>query len=181
MKLMFASDIHGSLHGAEKMGDAYENERADKLVLLGDLLYHGPRNPLPKKYDPQAVAALLNSMKQELLCVRGNCDCEVDQMLLEVPILSDYALLYADGLTIFATHGHIYNETALPPLCAGNILIHGHTHIPGAMRYKGLYCFNPGSVSLPKQDFKRSYMVYENGVFTVKDFKGNLITSLTVG
>lgn len=101
------------------MADAYENERADKLVLLGDLLYHGPRNILPKKYDPQAVAALLNSMKSELLCVRGNCDCEVDQMLLEVPILSDYALLYADGLTIFATHGHIYNETALPPLLRG--------------------------------------------------------------
>ena len=181
MKLMFASDIHGSLHGAQKMAAAYENERADKLVLLGDLLYHGPRNPLPKKYDPQAVAALLNSMKQELLCVRGNCDCEVDQLLLEVPILSDYVLLYADGLTIFATHGHIYNETGLPPMKRGDILVHGHTHIPCALKHEGLCCLNPGSVSLPKQGFKRSYMVYENGVFVVKDFKGNLISSLTVG
>ncbi len=107
MKLMFASDIHGSLHGAEKWQMRTKMSARIKLVLLGDLLYHGPRNPCRKKYDPQAVAALLNSMKQELLCVRGNCDCEVDQMLLEVPILSDYALLYADGLTIFATWAYL--------------------------------------------------------------------------
>ena len=180
MKLMFASDIHGSLHGAMKMADAYEAERADKLILLGDLLYHGPRNDLPKQYDPKEVAALLNDMKNEILCVRGNCDCEVDQMMLEFPILADYALLYVDGHTIFATHGHIYNETSLPPIKRGDILIHGHTHIPCALKHEGLYCLNPGSVSLPKQDFKRSYMIYEDGCFIIKDFKGRLIKSLSL-
>lgn len=180
MKLMFASDIHGSIGSAEKMVDAYEREGADKLVLLGDLLYHGPRNGLPKKYDPQEVVALLNNMKEEIMCVRGNCDSEIDQALLEFPIMPDYAMIFIDGHTMFVTHGHIYNEKNLPPLYVGDILVHGHTHIPYAAEYRGLYCLNPGSVSFPKENFKKSYMIYENNTFTIKDFKGNIINTLSI-
>ena len=180
MKLFFASDLHGSFHGAKKMALAYEKENADKLILLGDLLYHGPRNELPKKYDPKAVAALLNEMKQEILCVRGNCDCEVDQMLLEFPILSDYTLLFADGRTMFATHGHKFSASALPQLNDGDVFLQGHTHIPCACFSNGIYLLNPGSVSLPKENYKRSYLVYETGVFTIKDFKGNILAELAL-
>ena len=162
------------------MALAYEKESADKLILLGDLLYHGPRNDLPKKYDPKAVAALLNELQEEILCVRGNCDCEVDQMLLEFPILSDYTVLFADGRTMFVTHGHKFSADALPPLKDGDIFIQGHTHIPCAVQSSGLSLLNPGSVSLPKENYKRSYMVYENRVFTIKDFKGNIIAELAL-
>mgnify|MGYP002565036312 FL=1 len=180
MKIMFASDIHGSYSAAQKIADTYEKEGAHKLVLLGDLLYHGPRNPLSKKYNPQSVAELLNAYKNDILCVRGNCDSEVDQMLIDFPIMSDYALISADGIDMFLTHGHLYNEQHLPPLKNGSALISGHTHVPRAVK-KGSYMFlNPGSASLPKENFKKSYMIYENGVFVIKDFKNNIIFSLTV-
>ena len=167
------------------MLEAYKREGADKLLLLGDILYHGPRNDLPEGYAPKAVIAMLNPMKKELLCVRGNCDTEVDQMVLEFPILADYCYLNLAGdpeeknsdVTIFATHGHVYNPHKLPMLKDGDILLNGHTHIPTCEEILdmngGKYQYlNPGSVSIPKEGSEHSYMIYENGVFTWKNLAG---------
>lgn len=177
MKLMIASDIHGSLYYCRKMKEAYEREQADKLILLGDLLYHGPRNDLPREYNPKGVIRELNGMKQELLCVRGNCDAEVDQMVLEFPILADYMILYLEERMVFVTHGHVYHKDALPMLKKGDILLHGHTHVP-AIRNEGEYWYlNPGSVALPKEDSANGYMIYEKGCFTLKELDGGIIRS----
>ena len=176
MKILIASDIHGDLDSMEKVLSAYEKENCDKLLLLGDLLYHGPRNNLPSTYAPKEVIKLLNENKTKILAVRGNCDTEVDQMVLEFPILADYAYLSLDGLSVFATHGHKFNLKDLPPLRQGEILLHGHTHVLTATEFgdKNLY-LNPGSAAIPKENNPRSYMVYENRTFTVKDFDGNVI------
>ena len=128
MKYMFASDVHGSAFFCRKMLEAYREEKAERLVLLGDLLYHGPRNDLPKEYAPKEVIAMLNEMKNDIYAVRGNCEAEVDQMVLNFPVMADYCILAIDGLTFYATHGHVYNENNLPPFREGDILIHGHTH-----------------------------------------------------
>lgn len=169
MKLMLASDIHGSAYYAEKMKAAYERENADKLALLGDLLYHGPRNDLPRDYAPKKVIEILNGMKNELLCVRGNCDTEVDQMVLDFPILADYAVIYDGDKTLYLTHGHIFNPQNPPKLNKGDYLVNGHTHIP-ANEYMGDFTYiNPGSVSIPKNGSGHSYMIYENGEFTLKE------------
>ncbi len=175
MKLMFASDLHGSSRWCEKMLEACRRENAEKLCLLGDLLYHGPRNALPEGHDPKETAALLNSVRNELLCVRGNCDAEVDQMMLDFPILAEYALIYADGRTFFLTHGHRWNPDSLPPLKTGDALICGHTHILRAAQINGIHCLNVGSVTFPKENNPHSYMVYENGSFTIKDMDGTAI------
>lgn len=168
MKLMFASDIHGSALYCEKMLEEFHREGAERLCLLGDILYHGPRNDLPDGHDPKKVIALLNAEKSRILCVRGNCDTEVDQMVLEFPVLADYAVIFEDGRCFFLTHGHHYNPENLPPLNPGDVLINGHTHIFGAELMEGIHCLNDGSVSLPKMGNPRSYMTYENGVFTIK-------------
>lgn len=174
MKLMIASDIHGSAYYCKKLIAAYESEQADKLLLLGDILYHGPRNDLPRDYNPKEVIAMLNPMKKELLCVRGNCDTEVDQMVLEFPILADYCFLELDGHTIFATHGHVHNPKNLPLLKEGDILLNGHTHIP-ANQDMGSYTYmNPGSVSIPKEGSAHGYMIYD-GKFVWKDLDGNVL------
>lgn len=176
MKLLIASDIHGDLDSLKKVLSAFDNERADKLLLLGDLLYHGPRNDLPKTYAPKEVICLLNENKDKILAVRGNCDTEVDQMVLDFPILADYAYLSLDGISVFATHGHKYNLSALPPLRKGEVLLHGHTHVLCSEKFgDGNLYLNPGSAAIPKENKPRSYMVYENRVFTVKDFSGNVI------
>lgn len=168
---MFASDIHGSALYCEKMLDRYKREGAQKLCLLGDILYHGPRNDLPDGHAPKKVIAMLNEVKNELLCVRGNCDTEVDQMVLEFPVLAEYAALFVDGRTFFLSHGHHHNPEALPPLKSGDVLINGHTHVLKAFQKDGIHCLNDGSVSLPKENNPRSYMVYENGVFTIKQLE----------
>ena len=174
MKLMIASDIHGSAFYCRKMLDAYEREQADRLLLLGDILYHGPRNDLPEGYDPKTVIDLLNPLKQELLCVRGNCDTEVDQMVLDFPILADYCLLELPGCTIFATHGHHYNPQNLPPLKNGDILLNGHTHVPANQNMDTYTYMNPGSVAIPKDGSAHGYMIYDNGFFW-KDLDGSLL------
>lgn len=175
MKLMIASDIHGSAYYCKKMLERYREEAAERLLLLGDLLYHGPRNDLPREYAPKEVISMLNEAREELLCVRGNCDAQVDQMVLNFPILSDSMLLYLDGHTVFATHGHVYHEKNLPPLGEGDILLHGHTHVQ-AMEDRGVYIYlNPGSVSIPKNGNENSYMIYEDGVFTIKNMEGRKI------
>ena len=181
MKLMFASDIHGDYECALATLEKYKEEKADQLILLGDLLYHGPRNDLPKGYAPKKVIALLNENKNHLVCVRGNCDTEVDQMVLEFPILADYMLIFEQGRRFFITHGHHYNTTTPPLLSSGDILIHGHTHVLTATPFgDGLVYLNPGSVSLPKENNPPSYMIYEDGNFTVKDFDGNEILTYSL-
>lgn len=179
MKIMIASDIHGSAFYCRELLEAFEREQADKLLLLGDVLYHGPRNDLPKEYAPKEVIALLNGKKNQILCVRGNCDTEVDQMVLEFPILADYCILYAGKRMIYATHGHVYNMTSLPALQPGDILLHGHTHIPAwtAFGEDNLY-LNPGSVSIPKENSAHGYMVLEDDKVTWKDLEGNIYHNL---
>ena len=174
MKLMIASDIHGSAHYTRKLLDAFAREEAEKLILLGDVLYHGPRNDLPKGYAPKEVIELLNPLKDQILCVRGNCDTEVDQMVLSFPVLADYAVIFADGKTIYATHGHNFNEDKLPPLAKGDVLLNGHTHVPKCTCHDTYTYMNPGSVSIPKEKSPHSYMIFENGKFYWKDLSGKV-------
>lgn len=174
MKWMIASDIHGSAYYCERLLEAYDREQADRLLLLGDILYHGPRNDLPREYAPKKVISMLNERKEELLCVRGNCDTEVDQMVLEFPILAEYCILALDGRMIFATHGHVFNEKNLPMLKKGDILLHGHTHVPACRETEGYIYLNPGSVSIPKEDSWHGYMTLENGGFVWKDLDGKI-------
>ncbi len=177
MKLMIASDIHGSAYYCEKLIGAFKKENPDKLLLLGDILYHGPRNDLPKEYAPKKVISLLNEISEDIICVRGNCDTEVDQMVLEFPILADYAIFYIDGQMIFATHGHHFNKQNPPKLGEGDILLNGHTHIPAFEKMEDYTYINPGSVSIPKENSKNSYLIYENGTFAFKDLDGNIYMS----
>lgn len=170
MKVLFASDLHGSAAAAEKVLARLTQEKADRFFLLGDLLYHGPRNDLPERYAPKEVIALLNQSPITPLCVRGNCDAEVDQMVLAFPIMADYALLpLENGHCAFVTHGHLFNTACPPPHRAGDVLIHGHTHVHCAIPQGDYTYVNPGSAALPKENQPRSYMLYENGVFTVKN------------
>jgi phosphoesterase, MJ0936 family len=178
MKLMFASDIHGSAYYCKKMITAYKKEKAERLLLLGDILYHGPRNELPKDYNPQDVISLLNGLKNEIYAVRGNCDSEVDQMVLEFPIMADYSVVFNEKSVIYMTHGHIHNIENTPPMKAGDILIHGHTHVLKAESHREYYLINPGSVSLPKEGNVPTYAILENNTFYIKDFNENIIKEL---
>lgn len=171
MKLLIASDLHGSAHFCRLLLEAFRREQADRMVLLGDLLYHGPRNPLPEDYDTKAVTALLNGVASQLLCVRGNCDSEVDQMVLEFPILADYAFLSVDGLNICATHGHLHGPDNPPPLRQGEFLLCGHTHLPVRRAHGGFTYLNPGSLALPKDGTPHSYMTLEDGKFLWHDLE----------
>lgn len=172
MKYMIASDIHGSAYYCRAMLDAFEKEGADRLILLGDILYHGPRNDLPRDYAPKEVIAMLNAKKDALLCVRGNCDTEVDQMVLDFPILADYAVLDLGKKMLFLTHGHHFGEKTPPPMRDGDILMNGHTHVPKCVEYEHYIYMNPGSVSIPKEGSAHGYMTLENGVFLWKDLDG---------
>lgn len=178
MKLMFASDIHGDITRAKQVFEIYEREGAQKLILLGDLLYFGPRNTLTDNYNPQEVIKLLNENKEKLLCVRGNCDAEVDQMVLDFPIMADYAYLCVDGLSMMLTHGHKINKEN-SNLQKGELLVHGHTHILCIEEFgEGNIYINPGSTTYPKENNPPSYMIYENGTFEIKHLdSGELLKS----
>ena len=154
MKYMFASDVHGSAYYCRKMLDVYKEEKAERLVLLGDLLYHGPRNDLPREYAPKQVISMLNDMKKEIYAVRGNCEAEVDQMVLQFPVMADYCILNLDGRTFYATH------------------------VLKAEQKEGYILLNPGSVSIPKEGNPPTYAIFEDGVFTIKDFEGNIVKSI---
>ena len=180
MKLMIASDIHGSAYYCGKLLEAWKKEQPDKLLLLGDILYHGPRNDLPKDYAPKQVISMLNDIKEEILCVRGNCEAEVDQMVLEFPVLADYCILYEKDHMIFATHGHIHNEKNVPPLKKGDILLHGHTHVPGVWEHENYVYLNPGSVSIPKEGSAHSYLMLEDGSFLWKTLEGETYLTYNV-
>ena len=176
MKWMIASDLHGSAYYCRKMLEAFEREGADRLFLLGDLLYHGPRNDLPRDYAPKEVIPLLNGKKEKLLCVRGNCDAEVDQMVLEFPVLADYAVLPVGRRLIYATHGHIYHVKNLPPLAPGDVLLHGHTHVPTWTEFgQGNLYLNPGSVSIPKENSPHSYMTLEGNTMQWKELESSAV------
>lgn len=181
MKLMIASDLHGSAYSCRKLLDCYRQERPDKLLLLGDLLYHGPRNDLPREYEPKAVIAMLNEIKSDLLCVRGNCDTEVDQMVLEFPIMAEYAIIYEQNSMIFATHGHHYHRDNLPLLQPGDILLHGHTHIPANEQLGSCRYLNPGSVAIPKQASQAGYLLLEQGMFSWKTLEGEVYEQWQLG
>ena len=174
MKYLIASDIHGSAYWCRELIKKYSEEKADRLVLLGDVLYHGPRNDLPQEYAPKEVIAMLNPMKNDIYCVRGNCEAEVDQMVLDFPVLADYAILDLGKTAVYMTHGHIYNENNLPPMHDGDILLHGHTHVPKCTEHETYVYMNPGSVSIPKENSHHGYMTLENGMFLWKDFDGQV-------
>ena len=174
MKFLIASDLHGSAYYTRLLTRAFAAEAADRLILLGDILYHGPRNDLPREYAPKEVIALLTPLKDRILCVRGNCDTEVDQMVLPFPILADYAVLPGGERLCYLTHGHVFNSAHLPPLMPGDILLHGHTHIPACQAHPTHTYLNPGSVSIPKEGSHHGYMTLEDGTFLWKDLDGNI-------
>lgn len=169
MKLMIASDIHGSAYYCKKMIEAYWREGADRLLLLGDLLYHGPRNDLPKEYAPKEVIAMLNALKEEIVCVRGNCEAQVDQMVLDFPVMAGYAVFAFKKNIMFAAHGHEFNEANPPALKKGDILLNGHTHVPKCVKHETYTYINSGSISIPKEGSPHSYMIAEDGCFKWKD------------
>ena len=169
-KIIIASDIHGSAYWCEKLLSAFQNERANRLVLLGDILYHGPRNDFPQDYAPKRVFEALNAVKEKITAIRGNCDSEVDQMVLNFPCLADYALIDDNGRTLFLTHGHLFNTETQPLLKQGDVLFNGHFHTPTCARLdSGALYANCGSVALPKDGTPHSYIVYEKGTLTWKD------------
>ncbi len=180
MKFFIASDIHGSEYFCKKMLECFEKENADKLLLLGDILYHGPRNDLPRDYAPKKVIELLNPLKNKILAVRGNCDTEVDQMVLSFPILADYAVISEGKRLIYATHGHVFGENNPPALSEGDVLLCGHTHVPACTEKDGYVYMNPGSVSIPKENSSNMYMTLENGKFLWKDFDGGTVMEYTL-
>ena len=174
MRLMVASDIHGSAYYGRAMLSAFDREEADRLLLLGDILYHGPRNDLPREYQPKELIELLNQRKDRIFCVRGNCDTEVDQMVLHFPILADYCILPLGKRLLYATHGHHFSEDNPPLLQPGDILLCGHTHVPKCVEHEQFIYMNPGSVSIPKAGSHHGYMLIEDEKFLWKDLDGNV-------
>lgn len=171
MKFLIASDIHGSAEYCKLLLDAFKLEGAEKLLLLGDILYHGPRNPLPDGYSPAKVAEMLNDVRDKIVCVRGNCDSEVDQMVLSFPILSEYAVFCSDGINMYLSHGH----RQVPPMRRGDVYLTGHTHVPLCVtEQEGYLHLNPGSVSLPKEASERGYILYDDKIFYFKNLNGEI-------
>ena len=179
MKIMIASDLHGSFCYGQKLFGRFEEEKAEELMLLGDLLYHGARNALPEEYSTINLTKLLNQYKDRILAVRGNCDAEIDQTVLEFPIMSDYLMTWIDGRKWILTHGHLYNEQIMLPHNPGDVLLHGHTHVKALQMLNDFYFINPGSVSIPKDGPVHSYAVYEDGAFYLKDVEsGEVLRSM---
>lgn len=167
MKLIIASDIHGSAYWCGKLVELMEKEQPDRLVLLGDLLYHGPRNDLPRDYAPKQVIPMLSQYKEKIIAVRGNCEAEVDQMVLPFPCMAEFSQLVVDGLSLYLTHGHHHNPDNLPPLPEGAVFLSGHTHVKIDEVHNGIRCLNPGSVSIPK-DGSHSCLILEDGKFSFR-------------
>ena len=185
MKYFIASDIHGSAYWCRRTLEKFEKSGAERLILLGDILYHGPRNDLPQEYAPKEVIAMLNPLKDRIWAVRGNCEAEVDQMVLQFPVMADYAILALNGHTIFATHGHLFDETNLPPLMEGDALLHGHTHLLKAEKLtaedgRTFFHLNPGSASLPKGGNPNTYAILDEDMFTLYDFDDHTIASISL-
>ena len=182
MKLLIASDVHGDAVCCQKIINEAEARDVDKIVLLGDILYHGPRNHMPDNYAPKKVIEMLNQISDKLLCVKGNCEAEVDGMVLSFPVLSDFGWIY-DGqknISMYLSHGHKFNPDALPPLPTGTVFLYGHTHLLGFCERDGILCLNPGSVSLPKGSNPKSFAIYEEGEFSILSLDGSLIDTRKV-
>lgn len=180
MKLFFISDIHGSAYYLSKALDIYDKENADYIVILGDALYHGARNPLPKEYNPKKVAELLNTYKNNIIAVRGNCDSEVDQMVLNYPLMSEYSTILYNGKRLFLTHGHIYNKNNLPNINSGDILISGHTHIPVIEKLNNILFINPGSITFPKENTPHCYGILSENLFKIKTLEGETFKEINL-
>ena len=173
MRLLVASDLHGSPEAAAFLRRRCEELLPDMLVLLGDYLYHGPRNPLPSSYGPPSVVSVFADFDTPIVAVRGNCDADVDQMVLNFPVLADYAVLPVGQRLVYVTHGHVFNLNHLPPLAPGDILLHGHTHVPAWTNFgQGNLYLNPGSVSIPKENTAHSYMTLEGNTACWKTMEG---------
>ena len=180
MKLFFISDIHGSSYYLEKVINIYEKEKADYLVILGDELYHGARNPLPKEYNPKKVIEILNTYTNNIIAVRGNCDSEVDQMVLDYPISSDYSIILYNNKRLFLTHGHIYNKNNIPNISDGDVLIYGHTHVPLTEKINNIFIINPGSITFPKENTPHCYGILENNIFKIKTLDGQVFKEINI-
>ena len=182
MKLVIASDIHGGAECCKALLDAAEREGSEKILLLGDILYHGPRNDLPADYAPKKVIEMLNAVKDKLICVRGNCDAEVDQMVLDFPITSEIEKIYDSeaNITIFVSHGHKFSPTNLPPMPEKAVFLYGHTHVKKIEKIGDVLCLNPGSITLPKENNPKTYASYENGVFEIKTLDGTVCDTISV-
>lgn len=178
MKIAFISDLHGSAYAARAALDAAHQWGADRIAVLGDVMYHGPRNPFPREYDPKAVAGMLNENRERIVAVRGNCDSEVDQMLVEYPMMGDYAWIMLPERSFFLTHGHVFSPENHPPLPVGTVLAFGHIHTPVVEKDGNAYYFNPGSASLPKNPYKPSWGRYSAGRLEVVALDGEIIKSL---
>ena len=177
MKILIASDIHGSYYYAKKLIDIYDEEKMDKVLLLGDILYHGPRNDLPKDYNPKKVITLLNNISSDIIAVKGNCEAEVDQMVLDFDVSSDHSTIFIDNRVFYLSHGH----HSYPKLNSGDVLLTGHTHIPLYEKLdNNVHHLNPGSISIAKGGFEKSYMVYENNTFIIYDFNKNIILKQSI-
>ena len=176
MKIFIASDLHGSAEYCRQLIEAFNREQADKLLLLGDVLYHGPRNDLPENYSPREVLGLLEGIKNKIICVSGNCDAEIDKEILPFPVISDFGAIFVDGLNIYFAHGHRQE----PPLLSGDVYLTGHTHVPLNAVENGHYHLGPGSLSIPKEDSRHGYIVYENRKFTFKDLSGEVYDEVEI-
>lgn len=179
MKIFFISDIHGSLYYAKKALEIFKKENADYIVILGDELYHGARNPLPLEYNPKEVAQLFNEFAHKIIAVRGNCDSEIDEMVLNFPMMSTYSIVLYNNRRLFLTHGHIYNEDNLPKLSEGDVFAYGHIHIPKAEKKENIFIINPGSITFPKENNPNSYGVLEENTFKIKDLDGNVFKEIS--
>ena len=182
MKFLIISDIHGDAECCRAMLDAFEREGAEKILILGDVLYHGPRNDLPAGYAPKKVIEMLNALENNIVCVRGNCEAEVDQMVLSFPCMADTATVYDEekGIEICMSHGHIYNPDKLPEISDGSLFLYGHTHLLSIEKRCGVTCLNPGSISIPKGGNPRSYALYDGGKLEIKTFDGQILASDTL-
>ena len=176
MKIFIASDLHGSAEYCRQMIEAFAAEKADKILLLGDILYHGPRNNLPESYSPKEVVKLLDAVKDKVICVCGNCDADIDRAVLPFPVVSDLGVIFADGLNIYFAHGH----KGEPPLAKGDVYLTGHSHVPLNVVENGVHLLNPGSLALPKDGSRHAYMVYENRKFTFKDLSGETYDEIEI-
>lgn len=174
MKLFFISDLHGSAFYTKKALENFKKENADFIVILGDELYHGARNPIPLEYNTKEVTQLLNVYADKIIAIRGNCDSEVDQMVLDYPMMADYSIILYNGRRLFLTHGHIFDENNLPKLSPGDVFLYGHYHVPKAEKLGDIYVVNPGSITFPKEDSPNTYAVLENDTFTIKDLEGRI-------
>lgn len=172
MKFLVVSDIHGSSYYANKINEIYHKEKPDKIILLGDLYYHGPRNPLTQEYNPAEVSKILNNWKDIILCTKGNCDAEVDEMISEFKFEESIELTI-HGLKFFFTHGHKYNMEHIPNNI--DVLVYGHFHTGFIQEKDGVICVNAGSISLPKKETKHSYLIIDEQNIILKDLEGNMI------